>query len=31
MGKHGDNFIMILDIDRIFTTEEIRLTQEAAG
>jgi purine-binding chemotaxis protein CheW len=31
MGKHADNFIMILDIDKIFTTEEIIMTQEAAG
>jgi purine-binding chemotaxis protein CheW len=29
MGKHGENFIMILDIDKIFTTEEIIMTQEA--
>jgi purine-binding chemotaxis protein CheW len=30
MGKRGDNFIMILDIDKIFTSDEIRMAQEAA-
>jgi purine-binding chemotaxis protein CheW len=31
MGKRDDNFIMILDIDKIFTSEEIRMTQEATS
>jgi purine-binding chemotaxis protein CheW len=31
MGKRDDNFIMILDIDKIFTSDEIRMTQEATS
>jgi purine-binding chemotaxis protein CheW len=31
MGKLGDTFIMILDIDKIFTSDEIRMAQEVAG
>lgn len=27
MGKHGDEFIIILDIDRVFSTDEINLLQ----
>lgn len=28
MGRHDDGFVIILDIDRIFTTEELVLIQE---
>jgi len=28
MGKHADNFIMILDIDRVFTVEQLALAHE---
>ena len=31
MGKRGEHFIMILDIDRIFTQDEIRQTQEVSN
>jgi len=31
MGKRDNEFIMILDIDKIFTSDEIRMTKEAAG
>lgn len=31
MGKRDNEFIMILDIDKIFTSDEIKMTQEAAG
>ncbi len=31
MGKHNDRFIIILDIDRIFSAEELSLVQEAQG
>jgi purine-binding chemotaxis protein CheW len=31
MGKRGNDFIMILDIDKIFTSDEIRTTQEATN
>jgi purine-binding chemotaxis protein CheW len=30
MGKQEDNFIMILDIDRVFSTEELSAIQEIA-
>lgn len=29
MGRHDDGFVIILDIDRIFTTEELVLMQDA--
>jgi chemotaxis signal transduction protein len=28
MGKQNDKFIIILDIDKIFSTEELSLVQE---
>jgi purine-binding chemotaxis protein CheW len=28
MGKHADRFIIILDIDKVFTMEELELVQE---
>jgi len=28
MGKQNDKFIIILDIDKIFSTEELALVQE---
>ncbi len=31
MGKRNDEFIIILDIDRIFSTDEISLVQEIRG
>ena len=31
MGKHNDGFIMILDIDRVFSAEEITLVQDIDG
>ncbi len=31
MGKRDDNFIIILNIDRIFSTEELSLVQEAGS
>lgn len=30
MGKHDANFVMILDIDRVFTNEEIEVVQGGA-
>jgi len=30
MGKHGDRFIIILDIDRVFSADEIALAEESA-
>lgn len=30
MGKRNGSFIMILDIDRVFTTEELELSRQAA-
>ena len=30
MGKHGDQFIMILDIDRVFSGEELACLEEEA-
>ncbi len=29
MGHHGAQFIMILDIDKVFSTEELAIAQEA--
>ena len=29
MGKRGDNFIIILDIDRVFSADELSLVQQA--
>jgi len=29
MGKHGDGFIIVLDIDRVFSSEEIAVAQTA--
>lgn len=29
MGKHGDRFIMILDIDKVFTREEMETVQDS--
>jgi purine-binding chemotaxis protein CheW len=31
MGKHGDQFIMILDIDKVFSSEELAAVQGGAG
>ncbi len=31
MGKRDDNFLMILDIDKVFSAEELLLVQEAGG
>ncbi|CAH2031222.1 chemotaxis protein CheW [Trichlorobacter ammonificans] len=31
MGKHDDNFIMILDIDRVFSEQEMAAVTEAGG
>lgn len=31
MGKHDDNFIMILDIDRVFSEQEMAAVQDAGG
>ena len=31
MGKHNDNFIILLDIDRIFLAEEVKKLAESAG
>lgn len=30
MGKHRDNFIIILDIDKVFSADELAMTQEAS-
>jgi len=30
MGKQNDNFVIILDIDRVFSTDELLVTQELA-
>lgn len=30
MGKHGDGFIIVLDIDRVFSTEDLATVQAAA-
>jgi purine-binding chemotaxis protein CheW len=29
MGRHGDGFVMILDIDRVFTADDLREIKEA--
>jgi purine-binding chemotaxis protein CheW len=29
MGKHGDNFIIILDIDKVFSADELAMTLDA--
>lgn len=29
MGKHGGNFIIILDIDKVFSAQELELVQES--
>lgn len=31
MGKHNDQFIIILDIDKVFTTSELELVREVEG
>lgn len=31
MGKRGDNFIIILDIDRVFSADELSLVQDAGS
>lgn len=31
MGKHGEEFIIILDIDRVFSVEELSLVQDVGG
>lgn len=31
MGKHNDQFIIILDIDKVFTSSELQLVQEIEG
>ena len=31
MGKRNDQFIMILDIDKVFSTDELAIVQDAAG
>lgn len=31
MGKHNDKFIIILDIDKIFSTDELTIVQEAGS
>uniref|UniRef100_C6E2Z4 CheW protein n=1 Tax=Geobacter sp. (strain M21) TaxID=443144 RepID=C6E2Z4_GEOSM len=31
MGKHNDQFIIILDIDKVFTASELELAQEVEG
>lgn len=31
MGKRDDRFIMILDLDRVFTTQELRASEAAAA
>ena len=31
MGKRNDQFIMILDIDKVFSTDELALVKDAAG
>lgn len=31
MGKHNDQFIIILDIDKVFTASELELVQEVEG
>ena len=31
MGKHEGNFIMILDIDRVFSSEEMQAVQSGSG
>ncbi len=30
MGKHGDNFIIVLDIDRVFSADDLATVQAAA-
>jgi hypothetical protein len=30
MGHHGAEFIIILDIDKVFSAEELAIAQEAA-
>lgn len=30
MGKHGDGFIIVLDIDRVFSSEDLAAAQSAA-
>jgi purine-binding chemotaxis protein CheW len=29
MGQHGDGFVMILDIDRVFTADDLKVIKEA--
>lgn len=31
MGKHDDRFLLILDIDKVFSTEELAMVQESAA
>ena len=31
MGKHDEQFIMILDIDKVFSTEELAIVQDAGS
>jgi hypothetical protein len=31
MGKHNGNFIIILDIDRVFSAEDLALVQDGQG
>ncbi|MBI5639104.1 MAG: purine-binding chemotaxis protein CheW [Nitrospirae bacterium] len=31
MGKRDDHFIMILDVDRVFSSDELQMVQEGAG
>jgi purine-binding chemotaxis protein CheW len=31
MGKHGEGFIMLLDIDKVFSSDELAIAQESVG
>jgi len=31
MGKHNERFLMLLDIDKVFSTDELALVQETPG
>jgi hypothetical protein len=31
MGKRKDEFVIIIDIDRVFSTDELAFVQEAGG
>ena len=31
MGKRGDEFTMILDVDKVFSSDELEIVQDASG